>query len=217
MFCFPTFCLAPNGALTELFDAAVRMSTPSRKRLMRDFKRLQQDPPAGISGAPHDNNIMLWNAVIFGPDDTPWDGGTFKLTLQFTEEYPNKPPTVRFVSRMFHPNNNCEDWQKDDNPLWHLYMPMEASVWIFYRTSGVPYMMLLLFLLLSSHCFVIPTQTRPLIQKLHGCLVRTSASTTEESVKLLSRAGQRTNSLSGCFRACCAEWISLILPPARVV
>ncbi|KAL5684087.1 hypothetical protein ACJX0J_010472, partial [Zea mays] len=80
------------------------MSTPARKRLMRDFKRLQQDPPAGISGAPYDNNIMLWNAVIFGPDDTPWDGGTFKLTLQCTEDYPNKPPTVRFVSRMFHPN-----------------------------------------------------------------------------------------------------------------
>ncbi|AQK80214.1 Ubiquitin-conjugating enzyme E2 2 [Zea mays] len=81
------------------------MSTPARKRLMRDFKRLMQDPPAGISGAPQDNNIMLWNAVIFGPDDTPWDGGTFKLTLQFNEEYPNKPPTVRFVSRMFHPNS----------------------------------------------------------------------------------------------------------------
>eukprot|EP00245_Coleochaete_scutata_P009826 TRINITY_DN332_c0_g1_i1.p1 TRINITY_DN332_c0_g1~~TRINITY_DN332_c0_g1_i1.p1 ORF type:complete len:153 (+),score=26.25 TRINITY_DN332_c0_g1_i1:61-519(+) len=80
------------------------MSTPSRKRLMRDFKRLQNDPPGGISGAPLDNNIMLWNAVIFGPDDTPWDGGTFKLTLQFTEDYPNKPPTVRFVSKMFHPN-----------------------------------------------------------------------------------------------------------------
>ncbi|KAH0899436.1 LOW QUALITY PROTEIN: hypothetical protein HID58_049004, partial [Brassica napus] len=64
----------------------------------------EQDPPAGISGAPQDNNIMLWNAVIFGPDDTPWDGGTFKLSLQFSEDYPNKPPTVRFVSRMFHPN-----------------------------------------------------------------------------------------------------------------
>ncbi|KAG2319887.1 hypothetical protein Bca52824_013100 [Brassica carinata] len=81
-----------------------RMSTPARKRLMRDFKRLQQDPPAGVIGAPRDNNIMLWDAVIFGPDDSPWDGGTFKLSLQFSEDYPNKPLTVRFVSRMFHPN-----------------------------------------------------------------------------------------------------------------
>jgi hypothetical protein len=47
------------------------MSTPVRKRLMRDFKRLMQDPPAGISGAPQDRNILLWNAVIFGYDAEP--------------------------------------------------------------------------------------------------------------------------------------------------
>ncbi|CAN1290486.1 Plant UBX domain-containing protein 1 [Linum perenne] len=29
---------------------------------------------------------------------------TFKLTLQFSEDYPNKSPIVQFVSRMFHPN-----------------------------------------------------------------------------------------------------------------
>lgn len=38
------------------------------------------------------------------PHDTPFEDGTFKLTIEFTEEYPNKPPTVRFVSKMFHPN-----------------------------------------------------------------------------------------------------------------
>jgi ubiquitin-protein ligase len=43
--------------------------------LMRDFKRLQQDPPQGVNGSPNPDNIMLWNAVIFGPEDTPWDGG----------------------------------------------------------------------------------------------------------------------------------------------
>jgi ubiquitin-protein ligase len=41
---------------------------------------------------------------IFSPHDTPFEDGTFKLTIEFTEEYPNKPPTVRFVSKMFHPN-----------------------------------------------------------------------------------------------------------------
>ena len=41
---------------------------------------------------------------LFRPQETPFEDGTFKLTLVFTEEYPNKPPTVRFVSKMFHPN-----------------------------------------------------------------------------------------------------------------
>eukprot|EP00295_Goniomonas_pacifica_P013088 CAMPEP_0175875146 /NCGR_PEP_ID=MMETSP0107_2-20121207/39297_1 /TAXON_ID=195067 ORGANISM="Goniomonas pacifica, Strain CCMP1869" /NCGR_SAMPLE_ID=MMETSP0107_2 /ASSEMBLY_ACC=CAM_ASM_000203 /LENGTH=164 /DNA_ID=CAMNT_0017194141 /DNA_START=10 /DNA_END=504 /DNA_ORIENTATION=+ len=92
------------------------MTTAARRRLMRDFKRLQTDAPAGIAGAPEVDSIMNWSAVIFGPDDTPWEGGelsvvcppfltgTFKLTLTFTEDYPNKPPTVKFLSKMFHPN-----------------------------------------------------------------------------------------------------------------
>ncbi|KAL7332515.1 Ubiquitin-conjugating enzyme E2 2 [Mucor circinelloides] len=36
--------------------------------------------------------------------DTPFEDGTFKLVLQFDETYPNKPPQVKFVSKMFHPN-----------------------------------------------------------------------------------------------------------------
>eukprot|EP01107_Rhizomastix_libera_P006329 TRINITY_DN2043_c0_g1_i3.p1 TRINITY_DN2043_c0_g1~~TRINITY_DN2043_c0_g1_i3.p1 ORF type:complete len:151 (+),score=30.87 TRINITY_DN2043_c0_g1_i3:48-500(+) len=80
------------------------MSTPARRRLMRDFKRLQTDPAQGISGAPDENNLLQWNCVIFGPDETPWEGGTFKLTMTFNEEYPNKPPMVKFISKMFHPN-----------------------------------------------------------------------------------------------------------------
>ena len=71
---------------------------------MRDFKRIQSDPPGGISGAPSPDNILIWNAVIFGPEDTPFEDGTFKLLLQFTDNYPNQPPTVKFVSKMFHPN-----------------------------------------------------------------------------------------------------------------
>lgn len=63
----------------------IKMSTSARRRLLRDFRRLQNDPPTGVTGAPMDTNIMHWQAVIFGPDDTPWEGGTFKLVLEFTE------------------------------------------------------------------------------------------------------------------------------------
>lgn len=88
------------------------MSTPSRRRLMRDLKRyllifvfrLQDDPPDGIAACPLPSNLLQWNAVIFGPSDTPFEGGTFKLVLNFDESYPNKAPAVRFVSKMFHPN-----------------------------------------------------------------------------------------------------------------
>jgi ubiquitin-conjugating enzyme E2 A len=80
------------------------MSTSSRRRLVRDFKKMNSDPPPGINAAPLHENIMVWQAVIFGPDETPWEGGTFNLLLEFSEDYPNKPPKVRFVSRIFHPN-----------------------------------------------------------------------------------------------------------------
>ncbi len=36
--------------------------------------------------------------------DTPFEDGTFRLLLHFEEAYPNKPPQVKFVSKMFHPN-----------------------------------------------------------------------------------------------------------------
>lgn len=65
---------------------------------------MQQDPPSGVSASPLPDNVMKWNAVIIGPSDTPFEDGTFRLMLQFDEQYPNKPPQVRFISEMFHPN-----------------------------------------------------------------------------------------------------------------
>ncbi|KAK4532015.1 hypothetical protein CCYA_CCYA10G2872 [Cyanidiococcus yangmingshanensis] len=80
------------------------MSTPARRRLIRDFKKLQQDPPAGVSAAPSETDVLKWTGVIFGPEDSVFEGGVFKLTLTFSEEYPNKPPLVKFITKVFHPN-----------------------------------------------------------------------------------------------------------------
>jgi ubiquitin-conjugating enzyme E2 A len=48
--------------------------------------------------------MMRWEAIIFGPDDTEWEGAVLKLMIEFPEEYPTKPPSVTFVTRVFHPN-----------------------------------------------------------------------------------------------------------------
>ena len=51
-----------------------------------------------------DEPIRSRNAVIIGPADTPFEDGTFRLVMHFEEQYPNKPPGVKFISQMFHPN-----------------------------------------------------------------------------------------------------------------
>lgn len=85
---------------------------------------------------------MMWNAVIFGPTDTPFEDGTFKLVMEFSEDYPNKPPVVRFVSKMFHPNGAPALLPARPCGVGLMQravaqcMLMAGSAWTFCRTAG---------------------------------------------------------------------------------
>ena len=54
-------------------EQLVKMSTAARRRLMRDFKRMQTDPPAGVSASPIADNVMTWyiHPPSFPPLQTP--------------------------------------------------------------------------------------------------------------------------------------------------
>lgn len=47
--------------------------------------------------------ICLFNNSILKMQ-TDWEGGNFPLTLQFSEDYPSKPPKCKFPQGFFHPN-----------------------------------------------------------------------------------------------------------------
>src|SRR4051794_18739759 len=49
-------------------------------------------------------NILHWQLSLQGPTNTPYEGGTFNLELKFPDNYPIKPPDVKFNTSIYHPN-----------------------------------------------------------------------------------------------------------------
>ena len=48
--------------------------------------------------------IIIFDFLHTGPADSMYEGGFFKATLEFPDDFPNSPPVMRFISEMFHPN-----------------------------------------------------------------------------------------------------------------
>lgn len=74
-------------------------------RITKELSDLQTNPIIDCTAGPDcEEDITRWTAVIIGPDNTPYEKGIFKLKIQFSKQYPFKPPKVQFITKIFHPN-----------------------------------------------------------------------------------------------------------------
>uniref|UniRef100_L7LX90 Putative ubiquitin-protein ligase n=1 Tax=Rhipicephalus pulchellus TaxID=72859 RepID=L7LX90_RHIPC len=84
---------------------AQQPTSSALRALGLEFKSLQEEPVEGFRvKLVNDDNLFEWEVAIFGPPDTLYEGGYFKAHMKFPPDYPYSPPTVRFLTKVWHPN-----------------------------------------------------------------------------------------------------------------
>ncbi|OAY48482.1 ubiquitin-conjugating enzyme E2 20 [Manihot esculenta] len=111
---------APTGTPSkQAVPMAKTVDTQSvLKRLQSELMALMMSGESGISAFPEEDNIFCWKGTITGSKDTVFEGTEYKLSLSFPNDYPFKPPKVKFETSCFHPNvdlygNICLDILQD--------------------------------------------------------------------------------------------------------
>lgn len=72
----------------------------TRTRLLRELKGATDEFLLKNVG----DDLMIWQAVIQGPSDSPYSDSKFIIEFRVPENYPFAPPKARFITRIFHPN-----------------------------------------------------------------------------------------------------------------
>ncbi|CCF47910.1 hypothetical protein NDA11_003016 [Ustilago hordei] len=81
------------------------VSPTTIKSLVRELTTLSRTPPDGLRACLSETDILSFSGWIQGPPSTPYAGGYFRITFDFTDiDFPNVPPTFRFATPIFHPN-----------------------------------------------------------------------------------------------------------------
>ncbi|VDK65626.1 unnamed protein product [Onchocerca ochengi] len=81
-------------------------TTQSVLRLTKEMKELKRNPVKHCRAAPRADNIFEWTAVINGPKNTVYEGGTFFVQMFVPPTYPFNSPKVQFLTRIYHCNIN---------------------------------------------------------------------------------------------------------------
>ncbi|KAL6912220.1 hypothetical protein ACP4OV_001025 [Aristida adscensionis] len=79
----------------------------ARERIRKELRQLWVDPPPFCRPGPSPvTDLLRWEAIIDGPDGSPYAGGTFPVDVRFRRDHPFVPPKITFKTKVYHPNIN---------------------------------------------------------------------------------------------------------------
>ncbi|KAL3803160.1 hypothetical protein HJC23_003435 [Cyclotella cryptica] len=86
----------PDAASKKFLSNNLKSSNPNY-RIQRELKEFLSSPPPGLSVKISGKNVRLWIITLSMPDNTIYAGETYKLRVQFPNDYPTSPPSVYFL------------------------------------------------------------------------------------------------------------------------
>ena len=71
------------------------------KRKMIDIKQIVSNGYQIFYSAGGTDEIFI---IFYGPDNSDYEGGIWKIRVRFPPQYPYKGPIINFMNKIFHPN-----------------------------------------------------------------------------------------------------------------
>lgn len=78
------------------------------KRINKEIADLQKESLGEILLTADEADIHKWTGWLPGPDNGPYNGGQFELTMVLPADYPFSPPKVQFITPIYHCNVNAQ-------------------------------------------------------------------------------------------------------------
>ena len=75
------------------------------KRLKKELDNINSDKMEGVRAALIDeDDFFNFNLLIDGPKGSPYEGGVFTVNVNCSDNYPNKCPKVKVMTKIYHCN-----------------------------------------------------------------------------------------------------------------